>query len=63
MSEVHGLSAFALSLMMCPSPERKVARLALRDTSLVRIEHQLTQGEENNDADDRRKEYGREGSG
>ena len=49
--------------MMCPSPYRKVARLALRATSLVRIEQQLTQGDENNDADDRRKEYGREGNG
>jgi len=27
----------------------------------VRIEQHLTQGDENDDADDRRKEYGREG--
>jgi hypothetical protein len=33
------------------------------NTSVVRIEQQLTQGDENNDADDRRKEYGREGNG
>jgi hypothetical protein len=30
---------------------------------LVRIEQQLAQGDENNDADNRRKEYGREGEG
>jgi hypothetical protein len=36
---------------------------ALRAASLVRIEQQLTQGDENNDADNRRKEYGREGNG
>ena len=29
----------------------------------MRIEQQLTQGDENNDADNRRKEYGREGEG
>jgi hypothetical protein len=29
--------------------------------SFVRIEQQLTQGDENDDADDRRKEHGREG--
>src|SRR6516225_713297 len=29
--------------------------------SLVRIEQQLTEGDENNDTDDRRKKYGREG--
>jgi hypothetical protein len=36
---------------------------ALRAASLVRIEQQLTQGDENNDADNRRKEYGREENG
>jgi hypothetical protein len=40
-----------------------VARVCLRPASLVRIEQQLTQGDENDGADDRRKEYGREGSG
>jgi len=35
----------------------------LRAASLMRIEQQLTQGDENNDADDRRKEYGRKGNG
>ena len=40
-----------------------VYRRNFADTSLVRIEQQFNQGDENNDADDRRKEYGREGSG
>jgi len=31
--------------------------------SLVRIEQQLTQGDDNNDANNRRKEYGREVNG
>ena len=35
----------------------------VRAASLVRIEQQLTQGDENNDANDRHKEYGREGDG
>ena len=38
-----------------------MARLSLRPASLVRIEQQLTQGDENDGADDRRKEYGRKG--
>jgi len=47
------------------SQDRRTAapRRSFADTSLMRIEQQLTQGDENNDAEDRRKEYGREGSG
>jgi hypothetical protein len=40
-----------------------MVRLSLAAASLVRIEQQLTQGDENDDADERPKEYGGERNG
>ncbi len=42
---------------------RKMVRLSLAATSIVRIEQQLTQRDENDNADERPKEYGAERNG
>jgi hypothetical protein len=64
MSEVQScLSSIVLSLMIAALPKGEGWLGYLAPASLVRIEQHLTQGDENDYANDRRKEYSGEGSG